>query len=401
MDSVLAPSASPADFSRLAEALDATFAKLKTATNEPLDKRRMRSFQSSEVAELTGLSVNQIRSWRQSHQKEIESAASGPPYPLTLSEIHALMADFGVLPGRPDGARAIRLGVVGFKGGVQKSSTAFHLSVYFAMRGYRVLVVDSDPQGTLTSLFGVDGSTLDDNATLSAALRSVQSQEAYDSVQLQPLHTHIDRLDLIPANLYMAGADIAIAYAFAGKTELPKRFFSVVDRAITTVEDDYDIVLIDGAPSFSFGSLAILWACDGFVIPVPPALPDVKATGCFMEMFGDSMASLCSHAGMPDRVWQPVTVLHGRTPASSSAVYMRKMCARVLGSMLLEDVIPDTSAVPNALARFRSVFEVTSAEVDSRALRKAREAYAAVGQRLIDAIETTWKSGKLGGEASP
>ena len=312
-------------------------------------------------------------------------------HPLTLAEVHRMMQDFGVRPSRPEGRRAIRLGVYSYKGGVGKSTVALHLATYLALHGYRVLAIDGDAQGSLSSLLGHDPTNVDEDLTLAPVFRAVRDQSSLDGVTLTPQPTHIDGLEIVPACLGMIGADMAIANAFVNRTPVSGRFYDCVGRAISTVEDRYDFILIDGAPAFSFAALALAWAVDGMVIPMPPEANDIKATGSFFEMIGESLESLCVRDGVPNREWAPVVVVHNRVKTTQAAKLISKISKGLLDEFRLDEVIPDNAAVLNALARFRSIYEVTGSEVDSRSLRKGRDSYTAVAQAIIDLAQRAWR----------
>ena len=75
---------------------------------------------------------------------------------FTLEEIHEIQDRMGLRPWRdPATDKALVVAIANFKGGVGKTSAAIHLGQYFALRGYRVLMIDLDAQASLTTLFGL------------------------------------------------------------------------------------------------------------------------------------------------------------------------------------------------------------------------------------------------------
>ena len=72
----------------------------------------------------------------------------------TLDQVQAFRKHFGTLPQRADSDPAITIACQNFKGGVGKSTTCVNFAHYLALKGYRVLVVDTDSQATTTSMFG-------------------------------------------------------------------------------------------------------------------------------------------------------------------------------------------------------------------------------------------------------
>lgn len=386
-----------------AEAISRKATTMANAFRKP-EGRTFRTFRTAEALSLLQISERQFRAWRSENKKTLESyraasASAGDDnalmhMPLTLREIHRLMDDFGMRPARPAGSRAIRIGIFNFKGGSTKSSTTLHLAVYLAMQGWRTLVVDADPQGSLSTMFGANPEDIDDRYTLGPAFRSITEQDLFDKIALEPLHTHIDGLDLVPANLEMIGADLDIAAAFMRDQVHARGFYSVVSRAFASVEHNYDIILVDGAPAFSFAALSTMWAVDGIVVPMPPASPDFRATGSFCGMLGQAMAGLNARAGTLGREWAPFLVLHNRVkPRITSSDTIQEKSKDVFGRHRIDEWIPDAAVVPNALAINLSVYEATGADIPGGALRTARANYDAVGQRLVKCVRDAWAAG--------
>ena len=363
--------------------------------------RAFRSFRLTEVCELTGLNENQVRTWRQKNKETLDAYRSAvqagdanmAQLPLTLAEIHRMLDDLGCRPRRPAGSRAIRIGVFNFKGGSTKSTTTMHAATYLAMQGWRVLVIDADPQGSLSTMFGMNPEDMDDIHTLGPAFASVNSDDLFNGASLSPLPTHIDGLDILPASLEMIQADFDVAAAFLEDETTARGFYTIVARALATVENAYDVILVDGAPAFSFSAVATMWAVDGMVVPVPPASPDFKATGAFCSMAARTMGQLAVREGRPERQWAPFMFLHNRVKPRASTDLVLSLSHEAFGRFRINEQIADSSAVPNSLVMLKSVFEATGADVDTRALRLARAAYTAFGQRLERAIQAAWEAG--------
>ncbi len=157
------------------------------------------------------------------------------------------------VPLRP---RAYVLAVVNQKGGVGKTTTAVNLAACAALSGRRVLVVDADPQGNATSGLGIDRAALE--ACLYDVLVASDGAGPRLSEIIQP--SCVEGLDVAPATIDLAGADLALANAIARELRLR--------RALEELLGDYDIVIIDTAPSLGILTVNALAAAKAALIPI-------------------------------------------------------------------------------------------------------------------------------------
>lgn len=141
------------------------------------------------------------------------------------------------------------------KGGVGKTTTTVNLGVSLAAKGYRVLLVDCDPQGSLTRSFGYDPDGLE--LTMSNALLSVMQGVSVPDIVL----SHSEGVDIVPSNITLAGTELALVTAMSRETIL-KRYLSMFDG--------YDYILIDCLPSLGMILQNALSASNGIIIPVNP-----------------------------------------------------------------------------------------------------------------------------------
>jgi len=143
------------------------------------------------------------------------------------------------------------------KGGVGKTTTALSLACWAALDGRKVLVVDVDPQGNATSGLGVDRTELD--ACVYDVLVGAIPGEAV-SAETVLVHTQIENLDLIPATIELAGADMALSSEIARERRLA--------GALKPLRDKYDVVIVDTPPSLGILSINSLVAADKVLIPI-------------------------------------------------------------------------------------------------------------------------------------
>jgi len=143
------------------------------------------------------------------------------------------------------------------KGGVTKTSSTVNLGVGLALRGKKVLVIDADPQGDLTTSLGWA-----DNDNLPITLATLMERIIQDE-PIEPsegiLH-NAEGVDLVPANMELSGMEVALVGAMS-------REF-VLRSYLETVKSAYDIVLIDCMPSLGMLTINALAAADSVIVPV-------------------------------------------------------------------------------------------------------------------------------------
>jgi len=147
---------------------------------------------------------------------------------------------------------ARKISVANQKGGVGKTTTTINLGACLTDLGQRVLIIDTDPQGNATSGLGIKKANVE--------------KDVYDVlVNEYPLkktiiHTKHPNLDIVPATIQLAGAEMELTTMMARETRLR--------AGIEEVDDDYDIVLIDCPPSLGQLSTNAFTASDSIIIPV-------------------------------------------------------------------------------------------------------------------------------------
>lgn len=138
------------------------------------------------------------------------------------------------------------------KGGVGKTTTAINLGACLAQEIRRVLLVDMDPQGNMSSGVGVTG---DDQRSTSyeVLLGAVEAREAI-------LPTALASLDLMPTGQRLSGAEIELVDVSERESRLK--------AALATVRNDYDYILVDSPPSLGLLTVNSLTASDSVIIPL-------------------------------------------------------------------------------------------------------------------------------------
>ena len=144
------------------------------------------------------------------------------------------------------------IAIVNQKGGVAKTTTAINLSAAIAQRGHQTLLVDLDPQGNATSGLGIDRRQIEhcvydlliNDAPLEAVL----------------LHTDYQQLDLIPATIQLAGAEVELVSAISRENRLR--------QILRPQKERYDYIFIDCPPSLGLLTINALSAADRALLPL-------------------------------------------------------------------------------------------------------------------------------------
>ncbi len=230
------------------------------AENESLEDT-IRGFQDAEeILPEAGEVLNRIRDFLGEDSPVVQKcfADSGPPERESAGKRSVL----GDLHSRKDGGgripkQATVTAVANQKGGTGKTTTCENLGVGLAMQGKKVLLVDIDPQASLTVSLGFPQP---DNLkfTLSDVMQKVMNEEP-----LPPgegiLHCE-EQVDLMPSNIELAGTEVSLVNAMSRERTL--------GRFLDTVKDQYDNILLDCMPSLGMLTVNALAAADNVIVPV-------------------------------------------------------------------------------------------------------------------------------------
>lgn len=322
---------------------------------------------------------------------------------FSIDEIHQLRnyineKNLGSCRRHRDSARGESIQVLlvnNFKGGVGKSSTAIMMSHWLALAGYRVLALDLDPQGSLTTMFGIYPELhVQPGESIYAALRR---EDTSRGVMRRPLaelirHTHIPNLHMVPAHIeltdYEFDAPLAFHLGNQGVGEGIGIMLSLA-RAIESVEDEYDIVIVDTPPSLGYTTLTALFATTGIVTPLQAQMLDVASLEQFLAMVADYMQTISDGMGVkPPILWQRylITMFQDNRGQATVLSHLRSL----LGDSVLENVMVASSAVTDASAVHSSIFEITPEASMRRQYDRALTSARAILNDIEKDILATW-----------
>ena len=143
------------------------------------------------------------------------------------------------------------------KGGTAKTTTTLNLGIVLAHQGRKVLLVDADPQGDLTTAMGwINADSLP--ITLETQMKKILQDEPF--VYNEGILHHEEGVDIIPTNIELSGMEISLVNAMSREQTL-KLYLSDLKK-------DYDYILIDCMPSLGMLTINALAAADSVIVPV-------------------------------------------------------------------------------------------------------------------------------------
>ena len=369
---------------------------------------------------------------------EGEGAAAGGARWFALDEVLRLRAHFAAegsrskpyRPWRPEGLPAKIAAVANFKGGVGKTSMAAHLAMSAALDGYRVLVVDLDSQGSMTSIFG--GRVADEWGTVfpllakhyAAHLRAENARRVERGDAPVPLDdtlaealrtdasgvirpTHWPNIDLVGAqlNLYWAEFQIPVWRMQSRAWRLWDALGDALDEGGALAA--YDLVILDTPPALGYLTINGLAAADILLVPLGASFLEFDSTGRFFDMLHSTFASieegenLAARAlGRPETAfeWDAVRAVLTRFDAGQQGE-MAALIGAHLGPTLSPHRQGYTALIGQAGEQVRGIYEADYRDFNRETYARGRETfdqtYAAFKRLLIGA----WRRDQLAAEA--
>lgn len=333
---------------------------------------------------------------------------------FTLEEVLRLRAFFGAegsrskeyLPYRPKGLPARIVAIANVKGGVGKTATCAHLAMSAAMDGYRVLTIDLDSQGALSSMFGVRaedewqtvfpllarhyGETLrTDNqrridrgeppVALDDTLAKALKIRASDLIR----PTHWPNVDMIGAQLTLTRAEFQIPlWRMASRNW--KQWSALTDSlAADGVLDRYDLILIDTPPALGYLTINGLAAADIVLVPLGASLAEFEATGRFFDLLHSTFSAIEESENIAARAlgreelhfeWDAIRAVMTRYDADRQAETAALIQAH-LGPGLSPHRQDFTALIGQAGAPVRGIYEIDYRDLNRETYARSRESF--------------------------
>lgn len=433
------PSAT-ASFAEIAQACARGRSDLAGRGLDPEGRKTLRLFSTWEITRyLIPVAAAHFRRVLKQHPSlpQGQSETEGGAKWFTLDEVLRLRTHFAkegskakeYKPYRPNGLPAKIAAVANFKGGVGKTSTAAHLAMSAALDGYRVLVIDLDSQGSMTSIFG--GRVEDEWQTIFPLLARHYGQHlqaenrarinrgedpmALDETLSEALkvntkdviqHTHWPNIDLIGAQLNLYWAEFQIPV-----WRMQGRSWKLWDALTDTLEADgvlneYDLVLLDTPPALGYLTINGLAAADILLVPLGASFLEFDSTGRFFDMLHSTFSSIEDAENMAARAlgreglafeWDAVRAVITRYDGAQQGELAALMQA-YLGSVLSPHRQGYTALIGQAGEQVSGIYEADYRDFNRETYARGRETfdqtYAAFKRLLVG----SWRREELARE---
>lgn len=396
----------------------------------PDGKKRLRRFSTWEICRyLIPVAPAHFRRVLKKHPDLPQGTGEGNSKWFSLEDVLTLRRHFAAegasgreyLPYRPAGLPAKIVAVSNFKGGTSKTTTTAHLAMSAALDGYKVLVIDLDSQGSLTSIMG--GVVPDEWSTAFPLLakdyaQAVQSENIVreaagqppipfdetltEALQVSPRNviqgTHWPNIDLLGAQLNLYWAEFQIPVWRMGL-----RSWQLWDALSNALQDDgvldeYDIVFLDTPPALGYLTINALAAADILLVPLGASFLEFDSTGRFFDMLYSTFASVEEgentvrrRDGLPEISfeWDAVRALITRFDAGQQTD-LANVIQAYFGDFMTTYRQEMTAMVGQAGEQVNGIYEADYREFNRDTYVRGRETFDRTWAEVKELIIGTW-----------
>jgi chromosome partitioning protein len=333
--------------------------ELRDTILAPRPRKTAPVFKTGEIAEMCNISHSQVQYLATKGDGELPpgtAAGTGRTRTFTLEEARIWVQKVSDIYQtslvtrlkEPDGKIII---TAQLKGGSAKTTTTMCLAQGLSLRGRKVLVVDLDPQASLSELCGLYAEK--DVTPEDTVLPFVYDQEIEGGLEARVQSTYWDGIDVIPAHTELIGAEFHLPAMQKMKPGF--RFWTVLRQGLEPLRKKYDYILMDTSPSLSYMNLNALMAADSMIMPMVPENLDFISSLSFWRLFSDVSKSFIKY----DR--------------NSSAPIVRAWAQSAYENWLHSIEVPASSVMSTGALAFSTVFDISSTHSAAKSLQRVRQ----------------------------
>lgn len=326
--------------------------------------RELRRFTIREMAELClKMNYNTVRRYLKTIEGLPEGILeSGNRRTFSLEEIHEIQARFyqegkisdETWPHKLPGEGTTKLLVYNLKGGVSKTSTVANLSQFLAVRGFRVLVVDVDPQASCSDLFDIQAD-LDDLPSVYDVIKYGNEEGPPVPISEAIQATYFPNIDVLPGSLNLT--EFEYETALAARQGMP--FHTRFADALRIIEDSYDIIIFDTPPHMSFSVISAMYAASAMLVPLSAGMLDVVSLVKFLELASETLDSIEGERKDIAHRYEFIRLLLTRyAPGDPAQLQLSSFLRNTLGEDMLRSDFLSSTAIADAGNTMNPLLEV-------------------------------------------
>jgi chromosome partitioning protein len=366
----------------------------RLATFPPAAEKPLRTFSAAEAAKFLGTKGSYLRN--------LSLEGKGPLPQLTptnrrnytaeqIQDLRTWLAAHGAagrryVPHRRDNEHLQVIVVANFKGGSAKTTTTAHLGQHLALHGYRVLVIDMDPQASLSALHGFQPELdLAANQSLYGTIRYDNPRPLTDIIR----KTNFPGLHIIPAQIELTEFEYDTPKILTDGNP-GQVFFSRLTGALQTVAGEYDVVVIDCPPQLGYLTMLALCAATAVLITVNPQMLDVLSMSQFLLMLGAGVMAPLRKAGAVLNIdWMRYLVTRFE-PTDGPQIQMVQLLRALFGDYVLSQPMLKSVAISDAGITKQTLYEVERRQFTPSTYDRAMESLDAVNGEIETLINAAW-----------
>jgi chromosome partitioning protein len=379
------------DLERLGADVDETLERIKDVVFLPTGAKTAPNFGTMALSLLCGISHDTFMR-RLSRAEEFglpsgRKSESSRKLVFTLAEALTWVRRENKSQRRPEGMPGCVIATGNFKGGVGKTTVSMSIAQGLSLKGYRVLCIDLDPQGSLTSLFGESPTAIDESDTFFPLTLPPSDARHRATLNESIRTTYWSNVDLIPGSAALFAGEFYLPvrqmHSTASTSERGFRFNEVLLLALSgQIRQDYDYIIIDTPPALSYITMNAFWAADAILMPLPPEGIDFASSAQFWNMFSE-LAKSAKREGAPLKSFGWVGVVPSKVDSKPHTQTILKWMKSAYRGYLTSAELPTTDAAKVASMKLQTVYDIERYVGSNKTYVRAKLAY----DKLTDEVD--------------
>lgn len=359
----------------------------------PGGQKSLRRFSMAEVAYYLGVSPNNLKRLHLGKKGPEPTVVTGGRRFYTaeqMIELRHYLDKNGhsdakkYVPSRKAGEKLQVISVVNFKGGSGKTTSSAHLAQHLALTGHRVLAIDLDPQGSLSALHGFQPE-LDKNRSVFDAIRYDDPVPIASVIR----ETNFPLLEIVPANLQLQEFEYDTTANMHANGE-GRWFFTRLGKALASVDDRFDVVILDCPPQLGYLTLAALTAATSVLITVHPQMLDLMSMSQFLLMLGSVMRDIRIKGKVQIKLDWVRYLITRYEPTDIPQAQMLGFMQSMLAEDILQNPMLKSTAISDAGLTKQTLYEVERASFNRDTYDRAMDSMHAVNSEVQALIHKAW-----------